>query len=125
MHQALVEDAKNDVDSKQRGQNQDRFGAERLLVGLQSSGKKATDRRGHAQTLLHLVDAQGGLAQGDAGCEIEGDGDRGKQTSVVDRERYRVALRCSHGEKRRVARGGNAAASVRVKIYVLEALGGL
>src|SRR6202008_2811660 len=99
--------------------------ADRLLVDLKISGKKPTDRRGHAQTLLHLVDAQGGLAQGDAGCEIEGDGDRGKQASVVDRERYRVALRCSHSEKRRVARGGNAAASGRMKIYVLQALRGL
>ncbi len=59
----------------------------RRLKRLQGSRKHAVDRGGHAHLLFHVVDLGGGLAQGHAGGEIEGDRDGRKLSLVIHGER--------------------------------------
>ncbi len=125
MHQAFVKDAEDDVDGEQSGENENGFGAEGLLVGLQGAGEEAVDGGGHAHALLHLADGEGGVAEGDAGSEIEGDGDGRKEAGVVERERGGVGLAGGHGEEWDVAGGGDAAAAIGMEIDVLETFGTL
>ena len=44
VHEAFVEDAENDVDREERGENQDGFAAEGLLVGEQGAGEESRAR---------------------------------------------------------------------------------
>ena len=43
MDEALVEDAKDDVDGEQRGGDEDRLAVKRFLIGLQRAGEEAVD----------------------------------------------------------------------------------
>src|SRR6267378_3897692 len=70
MHETFVKDAENDVDRQESGEDQDGFGAQGLLVS-QQGGRDA-------HTLFHLFDGESGVAERDAGSQIERDGDGGK-----------------------------------------------
>ena len=84
VHQALIQHAKHNVDGEQRGNDQQRFGGERLLKGLGGACEGAAHGRGNTDALLHLVDQPGCLAQRDPRREIEGDRHRGKERRVID-----------------------------------------
>ena len=63
MNQALVENAEHDVDGEERGHDQHRLGAERLLVGQQRAREEAPHGGRRAELRLHLLDPQRGVAQ--------------------------------------------------------------
>ena len=60
---------------------------ERLLEGLQRSGKLAVDRLRHPELLLDGVDFLGGLAERNPRRQIERHRYGGEQTGVIDGER--------------------------------------
>ena len=65
MDRALVEHAEDDVDSDQRGQDQDRRAAQRVLERLRVALEAGGDRARHVKTLRGLLNRGHGLA--DAG----------------------------------------------------------
>src|SRR6266481_426631 len=125
MHETFVKDAENDVDRQERGDYQIPFVAERLFVSQQGAGEKATKGSGRANTQLHLLNGEGGVAEGDPGSEIEGEGDGGKETGVIVGERNCVGLAGGHGDEGSVAGGGDVGVSTDVEVDVFQALGAL
>src|SRR5207302_6122970 len=84
---ALVEHAENDIDGGERKQDQYGKGGERGLEGLRASLEAAVDAGGHANIEACALNGGSGLAEGDAGREIEGQGGGRGQALVIDRER--------------------------------------
>ncbi len=83
MHQAFVQDAKDDVNREQGGKNQNGLSTERLLVSLQSAGEKTANRGRNTHFLFQLIDGNGRVAQCGTGREVERNGDRREQTGVI------------------------------------------
>src|SRR5208283_5123827 len=84
--EALVEDAKDNIDRDQRGQDQERDGGQRVLerLGVALEGRCQADR--NLQLLHRLLDRVGRGTERDALCEVEADGDRWELALVADRE---------------------------------------
>src|SRR5262249_58408321 len=78
MDVALVEDAEDDVDGDQRGEDQQRLVGERGLEGLGRSLERGTEARRETETTGGGLDGGDGVAEGDPGGEVEGEGDGGK-----------------------------------------------
>jgi len=72
MHETFVKDAENDVDRQEGGEDQDRFGAEGLLVSQQVPAKKPRRVEGTPYA-ASFVRCESGVAEGDAGSQIERD----------------------------------------------------
>src|SRR6185437_2270355 len=71
VNEALVEDAKNDIDRYDREQDEDGHGREGLLECLRRAGKSALDRGGHADAGARVFNRRGGLRERDVGRDIE------------------------------------------------------
>ncbi len=83
---ALVEDAEHDVDGDEGGEDQEELVGAGGLEGLGGALEGAVDGGGEADVAFGLLDLDHGIAEGVAGEEIEGDGDGGKLSLVVDSE---------------------------------------
>ena len=83
MDEAFVEDAENDIDGEDGGEDEVGLGFEGGLEGLEGAGELAVHGLRHAELLLEAFYGFGGIAEGDAGGEIEGDGDRGEEAGMV------------------------------------------
>src|SRR5215510_12649105 len=86
MDVALVEDAEDDVDGDQRSEDEQRLVGERGLEGLGRSLERGAEARRETETTGGGLDGGDGVAEGDPGGEVEGEGDGGKLPLVVDRE---------------------------------------
>src|SRR5581483_9260163 len=86
---ALVEDAEHDVDGDERGEDEQRLVGERGLEGLGGALEARADARREPEVARRLLDGGDGLAEGDAGGEVEGERDGGELALVVHRERRR------------------------------------
>ena len=71
MDQALVKNAKDDVDRGQRSQNQPGHIALRILEGLRGSLEGGVNCRGHSHLGLGLFECGDGVAQSHIGRQIE------------------------------------------------------
>ena len=87
MDVAFVEDAEHEVDRGQRRGNQEGLAAERILIGLRGAGEHGLDGGRQADLAGGVLDGVDGIAQRDAGLQVERDGDRREQTLVVHGER--------------------------------------
>src|SRR6267143_692468 len=96
-----------------------------MMVSQQGASEKTAQGGREAHTLLHLFDGESGVAERDAGSQIERDGDGGKQTGVVDGEWDGIGLTGGHGDEGGVAGGSDVAACIRMKVNVFQALGTL
>ena len=91
--EALVEDAEHDVDREQRGEHEDRLGAQRVLERLQRAGEEAVDRRRRAELALASARSMRVASLSDElRGEVERHRDRREQPGVVDEQRRRVAV---------------------------------
>src|ERR1700678_563370 len=97
MDKALVKYAEDDVDSEQRGENEQGFIAADSGVGG-SGSLKADDHAGrHMEARLCAIDGIDRLAQRSAFCNIEGYGYHGKLALVRDGERGGFHLEMREG----------------------------
>src|SRR5437016_13408678 len=89
MHLVLgfVEDAEDDVDGDQRGEDEQRLVGERGLEDLRGALEALADAGGEAEVAGDGFDGGDGVAEGNAGCEVEGEGDDGELALVVDGQR--------------------------------------
>ena len=87
MDVALIEHSQHDVNGDDGRQNQPGLAGQRLLKGGRGSLEAGLDAFRHVHLVLRLVDHLGGLAQGNAGGQIEGQGHRGELAQVIDRQR--------------------------------------
>ena len=88
MHEALVQDAEDDVDGDQRGEDEEAFVRERTFEGGCGSLVVGDDALGEVGVFDDLVDGVECLAERVAGGEVERDGDRRKLALVIDREGF-------------------------------------
>ena len=85
--EAFIEDAEDDVDDDQRGADQRRLAAQRGLERLRVALEGRDDRGRHADLARRLVDRIDGLAERDAGFQIERDGHRGELALMGNQKR--------------------------------------
>ncbi len=85
MDVALVEDAKHDIDRGDRGEDQERHVADRLLEDLGVSGKLAVQRDRNVKIAHGALDGVGGLAQRHVRRQVEGEGGRHERALMIDR----------------------------------------
>ncbi len=71
MDVALVEDAQDDVDGDERGEDQDRLVGESGLKGLGGALERGSDGGGQRHLTFRRLDGGHGVAERDAGREIE------------------------------------------------------
>ena len=86
MDVAFVQDAEHEVDGRQGRDNQVGFAAERILIGLRGAGEHGLDGGRQADAAGGIADGFDGIAQRDAGQQVEGYGDRREEALVVDGE---------------------------------------
>ena len=104
--EAFVEHAEDDVDDDQRGRDQRRLAAQRGLESLRVALEGRDDRRRHADLARRLVDRVDGLAERDAGLQIERDGHRRELALMGDQQRAdAVAVDVDEGRQRHRAAG--------------------
>src|SRR5713226_6962335 len=94
MNEALVEDAKNDVDSSESGENQD------LLIGLRGALKSGVYGIGHAEFAPSLLNVLDSGTERSARRKIEGKSDGREDALVVDGERGVGRLVMGEGAER-------------------------
>ena len=88
MDVALVEDAQDDVDGDERGEDQDRLVGERGLEGLGGAlERRAGSEEGSATWRSAAWMAVDGVAERDAGRQIEGERDGRELALVTDGQR--------------------------------------
>ena len=85
--EALVEDAEHDIHGEQRGGDQDRLRGQRILELLRRSLERSLQRRRLVHRTFDVLDRLHGLAERDAGREVERHRHGGELTLVVDRDR--------------------------------------
>src|SRR5207245_684109 len=74
----------HDVDGDQGGQDEQGLVGQRGLESLGGALEVGADRGGQAQVASGHFDGLDGLTQGDAGGEVEGEGDGGELALVID-----------------------------------------
>ena len=97
MDEALVKNAKNDVNGDERSQDEQRFVGEGTLEGGCSPLKITLDGRGHVQVRDSAFNPRDGSAEGGARSKIEGNGDGGKLALASNREWSGGALKARKG----------------------------
>src|SRR5436309_2109656 len=97
---ALVEDAEHDVDGHERGEDQEWLARKRGLEGLGGALEARADARGESDLARRALDGGDGVAEGDAGGEVEGEGDGRGRALVVDGEARRRRREASDGAER-------------------------
>ena len=113
---AFVEDAEHEIDRRQSRGNQVGLAAERILIGLRGAGEHGLDGGRKADLAGRLSDGLDGIAQRDAGLQVERDGDRREQALVVHRERRDGRTVMGDGAQ------GNLLAAGRAHIDVAQGL---
>ena len=106
MDVALVEHAEHDVHGDERGEDEQRLIGERGLEGLRGALKARADRGRQANRALRPADGGDGVAEGDAGRQVERQRDRGELALVVDGERRRTRGQVCEGAQRHLGAGG-------------------
>ena len=106
MNEALIQNAKHDVDRAERGGDQIGLVLQRSLKGLGRSAKSCLNGGGHAQFGLRVVDDVDRVAQCDARRQIEGNRHGGILALVVDGQRCDGGLVVRDGGQRNLAAGG-------------------
>ena len=94
MDVALVKDAQHDVDRSQRRGNEDLLRAERILKCLGGPREAAVNGLRQTHFTARLLDPSDGIAERDAGREIERERDRRELARVIHhqrRERRRIS----------------------------------
>src|ERR1700733_9027188 len=112
VHQALIENAENDVDSQQCSDDEIGLSAERLLIGQEGSCKEAVNSLWGTEPVLHLLNKVGGLTQGHIRSEVEGNGSRGEDAGMRHRNGCGGGLSLGHG-----AQWDDASPTIQVDIF--------
>ncbi len=107
MNEAFVENAENDVDSNERGEDEDGFIRERILECGRSTLKFSLNAGRHVEVGLGGVDGVNGVAEGGIGREIERESDDGKLALMIEGERGGISFGSCEGRQRnlRAVRG--------------------
>src|SRR6266508_2702436 len=79
---ALIEDAKDDVDGDEGGEDEEGLVGEGGLEGLGGALEARVDGGGQADLALRGLDGADGMTEGDAGGEVEGEGEDRKSTRL-------------------------------------------
>lgn len=87
MNKALVQNSEHDIYRDQGGDNEIRFVGDRLLERARRALKGAVHRRGNTEADYRGIDFANCVAQGCAGCEIEGYRRSDGKALMIDRER--------------------------------------
>src|SRR5262245_13876363 len=87
MDEALVENAKHNVDDDDRSQQQPALAPERLLKNLGCARKASRDGWWQPKPPFHILDFVDGFAQGDSRRQIEEDRDGGELSLMIDGQR--------------------------------------
>ena len=114
---ALVEHPEDDVDGDERGQDEKGLGGQRGLEGLGRALEARPDGGGQPDLPLGVLDGGDGVAEGDAGGEVEGQRHRRKLPLVIDGERG--------GARHEAGEGGQGHLRPRRRLHVdaLERVG--
>ncbi len=91
MDEALVQHAEDQIDDQHGDQQQDAEALQRGLEGLRGALQAGGQRYRDTDFLLQRLDAVDGIAQRDAGQQVEGDGHRRQLALVVDGQGLRLA----------------------------------
>src|SRR3984885_9472914 len=100
VHQALIENAENDIDGQQRSDDEIGLGAERRLIGLECPRKESVNGLWGAEPLLHLLNKLGGLAQRYVWSEIKRNSGGWEDASVRYGDRCGRGCSLGHGGQR-------------------------
>src|SRR6266849_1240081 len=103
---ALVEDAEDDVHGDEGGEDEEGLVREGGLEGLGGALEAGVDGGGQPDLALGGLDGADGMAGGDAGGEVEGEGDSGELALVVDGEGGGAGLDVTEGGERDLGAGG-------------------
>ncbi len=117
--EALVQDAQHDVDHQHGHQQQHAQAADRRLERLRRALEAAADRRRHVHLALDRTHAVDGIAERDAGREVERDGHRRQLALVIDGQRLRTAGEPRHGIERNQPAGVRAHVELGQRARVL------
>ena len=86
MNEAFVEDAEDDVDGDECGEDEQGHVGEGVSKGSRGALEIGLQAGGHVEIGLNFGDGRDGVAERGAGSEVEGNGDGGKLSLVVDGE---------------------------------------
>src|SRR6202021_893372 len=100
MDKALVQDSQNDVNRKQRGEDQHWLGRKRRQKSLCCSCELLSQGRRCSDTLLHLVDQHSRLSERGTTRKVERNGHRGEEGRVIYSQRRRSSMRLCEGLQR-------------------------
>ena len=100
MHQALIEDAKHDIEGRHRGEQQQGRVALGLAVIFGGPGVIAMHTDRHADVALGVSDGLLGVAQRFAGGEVVGNRRGDVMPLMIDRQRRRAGLEMRHRRQR-------------------------
>src|SRR5580658_1962684 len=87
MDEAFIENSEHDIDGRQRGEDQDRLVAERLLIGLRRARESGLYRARQADPGGGVEYGLHGVAQSNARLQVEGESHRRTEALMVDRQR--------------------------------------
>src|SRR6185437_44733 len=88
MNEALIQHSEDDVDHDQRGQNQQSLAGERVFKGGGGALEVGLHGGGKVHSVGYFVDGANGVAERDSRSKVEGDGDGGKLSLMVDGEGF-------------------------------------
>lgn len=100
MNKALVQHSEHDIYRDQGGDNEIRFVGDRLLERARRALEGAAHRRGNTEADYRGIDFANCVAQGCAGCEIEGYRRSDSKALMIDRERDITGPCVSEGAQR-------------------------
>ena len=117
MNEAFVENAENDVDSDERGKDEDGLIRQRYLECGRSALKSSLDAGRHIEVGFGGVDGVNSVAEGGIGREIERESDDGKLALMIQGEGSGISFDSREGRQRnlRAVRG--------VDINIFERIG--
>src|SRR4051794_33987377 len=84
---AFIENAEDEIDHDERGENQQRHGAERLLESLRGALEAGAQRGRYAKVTHGVLHGVGGLAERGTLREVEADRDGRELALMADRQR--------------------------------------
>src|SRR6059036_1170311 len=103
---ALVQDAEDDVHGDEGGEDEEGLVGEGGLEGLGGALEAGVDGGGQPDLALGGLDGADGMAEGDAGGEVEGEGDGGELALVVDGAGRGAGLEVTEGGERHLGAAG-------------------
>ena len=113
VHEALVENAENQIDHQDGDQQEDTQPLQGRLEGLRRSLQARVQRYRQAQVPFQRLDAVDRLAERDARQEVEGNGHRWQLPLVIDSQRLRLATDTGDRVERHQLAGGTTNVKTR------------